>query len=324
LKSAENLLSSLAADEKSIRLDCTAQWLREQLPRWSICGVHLAAGAEVTELEFMDDAVVPDAPIPLGADDVGHFSPFLADSETPAGLCLGFGRATGSEETVASILDEAEQPDFQPHYGSIHALSPFKGRLLGVLTAQPGTRTTTVIDPRLKQYSESRRGVWVGMHYDNALTDFGEGERFPSRSRVAEAERRIILNTGPGPRRLVIALNMTALHLSEQVRPGDPDHIPDSKQLQTFLRDRPDVVDQICCLVMTLEPTEYVVFPAGIALHDGSMHGFDQKSVAIVLGGKFPRWSELGESDRSAECAAGQIAQSSLAGLNADACASIS
>lgn len=293
MNSAENLLGSLSVDDMSIRLDCTERELRESLPHWSVCGVHLAAGAEVTDLGFMPDSLVPEEFLPL---DVGHadrMTPFLAALDTPPGLCVGFGRATRDTIPVAGMLAETDRPDFTPLYGSLHELHPFKGRLMAALPARPGTRTTTVIDPRFKQYSESRQGIWVGLHYDNGLTSAGEGERFPAGTRVAEAERRILLNTGPGRRRFVFALNMTALHLSDQVRPGEPDHIPDSRQLLAFLREQPDRVEKITCLVVTMEPGEYVIFPAGIALHDGSMHGIDQESVAVVLNGKFPRWSEL-------------------------------
>lgn len=295
MRSAAELLAPLVPDDRTIRLDCTERHLLELLPRLSVCGVHLATDAEVADLGFKENSIVPDDPAPLSAEDVARLRPFLADRGTPPGLCLGFGRVRGTDPVIADILAEAARPQFQPHQGSLYALGSHKGRLLGVLTAQPGTRTTTVVDPRLEQYSESRRGTWVGMHYDNSLTKSGEGERFPAGVRVAQTDRRILLNAGPGPRRLVTALTMTALHLSEAVRPGDPEHIPDSSQLQSFLRAHPERVGEITCLVTTQRPGDYLVFPAGVTLHDGSMLGADEKSVAIVLGGRFARRDEPAE-----------------------------
>ena len=282
---AEQLLSLLCVDEQSIRLDCEAQWLSRLL----ICGVHLADDVEVAELGYLEDAIIPDPPLPLGPEQAVLLEPFLAERRTAKGLCVGFGQIPLDEPAVADMLAEAKRPDFTPHYGEIHALGEFKGRLIDVLAAQPGTRTTTVLDPRIQQYSESRSGGWGGMHYDNALTKDGAGERFAIGVRVETADRRVLYNTGPGPRHLVVALNMTAVHLSDRVKPGDAGYVPDSSQLRTFLHDNPAEVGKIVCVVVTLAPGEYVLFPAGVAIHDGSMYGCPDVSHAIVLGGKFPR-----------------------------------
>ena len=285
MESAEHLLTPLRVDEHSLRLDCAAHLLT----RLSVCGVHLADEREIADLDFMQDAIIPGPDYPIGPGDAGLLAPFLVDRDTPPGLCLGLGEIELSDPAVSEILTEATRPEFKPHYGSIHALGEFKGRLIDVLTARPGTRTTTVIDPRIQQYSELRQGVWVGMHYDNALNGDGVGERFPCAIRVESADRRVLCNIGPGPRRLVLALNLTSLHLSEKVHPGDGENIPDTAQLHAFLRDNPAEISKIVCIVVTLKPGEYVLFPAGIAIHDGSMHECPEVSRAIVLGGRFPR-----------------------------------
>ena len=289
MRSEERLLKTLCADEYSIRLDWTDQWFSTQASRFSVCGVHLATDREVSGSGYLENAIVPDRPQPLGLSDLSLLSLLLADTDTPSGLCLEIGDFPLPAATLAEILAEAQSADFKPHYGSLRTIGPYEGRLIDVLVAQPNTMTTTVLDPRIRQYSETRRGTWVGMHYDNAWTTSGYGERFQRKDRVQSADRRLLYNVGPGARRLVVALNMTAMHLSEKVRPDDGTNIPDTRQLQTYLRDHPDEVDSVTCLVVTLHPGDYAVFPAGIAIHDGSMDNLSEPSTAIVLGGRFLR-----------------------------------
>lgn len=274
-------------DEYTIRLDCTAQWLSEHRQRFSVCGVRLATEHDVSATGYLEGAVIPQFAESLTPADLDLLTAFLADADTPTGLRLEFGEARLPDGTLAQILEEAQNPDFQPHYGSTYAVGPYKGRLIDVLTAQPNTLTTTKLDPRIPRYSETRSATWVGMHYDNALTTSGQGERFPAAMRVAEADRRVLYNIGPGPRRLVVALTVTAVHLAEKVRPGDGEHIPDSRQLLTYLNTNPNEIESVLCLVVTLPPGSFIVFPAGVAMHDGSMDGLPEPSSAVVLGGKF-------------------------------------
>ncbi|MCX4587455.1 hypothetical protein OOK40_31395 [Streptomyces sp. NBC_01481] len=282
-------LTNLCVDDRSIRLDCTSEWLRTHRNRLSVCGIHLATPEEVAHGGFPEHAIVPDAPIPLATEHLEAIMQFVAAPETPAGLCLGFGRLPCSDRLVRDAAEEAAQLDFLPHHGSRYALGPHSGRLVDVLTARPGTRTTTVADPRIERYSESIRTRRVGMHYDNAWTSGGEGERYARSVRVASADRRIIHNMGPGTRSIVVALNMSCLHLSDRVSPGNGEDIPTSKNLRDFLVEHPDEASRIVCLVWTIEVGELVVLPAGIAMHDGSMEGHRDTSRALVFAGKFPR-----------------------------------
>ena len=287
MESAEHLLASLRVDGQSIRLDCDQQWL----PRLSVCGIRLADEVEARDLGYLEDAIIPEPPQRLGPEQAALLAAFLADADTKSGLCVGLGRIPLDEPAVADMLAEAKRPDFRPHYGSVQMLGDFKGRLIDVLTAQPNVQTTTLLDPRIQQYSDVRQGGRVGMHYDNALISGDIGERFPIGVRVEAADRRVLYNAGPGPRHLVVALNLTALHLADRVKPGDDGYIPDSAQLRTFLRDNPTEISKVVCIVATLAPGEYILFPAGIAIHDGSMYGCPDVSHAIVLGGKFPRYN---------------------------------
>lgn len=288
---ADRLLKNLEIDADSIRLDCRAEWFRDHLERFAVCGVHLATEHEVADLGYLEDAIIPNRALPLEPHHLDLLTPFLADGDTQEGLCVSFGEADLNAPVVSRMLQEASGPGFQPHLGRVHTLGPFQGRLIDVLTAEPNTMTTTVLDRRIQHYSERRQGTWVGMHYDNALTEDGHGERFPRKTRVDLADRRLLFNTGPGPRRLVVALAMSAVSLSEKVRPGDELNIPDTRQLRSYLREDPAAVESTTCLVTTLKPGEYIVFPAGVAIHDGSMDGFQESSSAIVLGGRFPRAS---------------------------------
>jgi hypothetical protein len=249
----------------------------------------LATASEIAADGYLEDAVVPNRALPVEPEHLDLLRPYLADVDTPSGLCLGFGAAAVPKPMLERVRKEAGDKDFQPHHGSHYVVDSFKGRLVDVLTAQPGSMTTTRLDPRIAHYSETRKGDKVGMHYDNALTSSGTGERFPAAVRVDAADRRLLYNIGPGARRLVVALNLTAPELSERVRPGDDRNIPDSRQLQTYLRAHPSEVESVVCLVTTLYPGDYAVFPAGIAIHDGSMDGCTEESSAIVLAGKFPR-----------------------------------
>ncbi|WP_405677736.1 hypothetical protein OG239_33415 [Streptomyces sp. NBC_00868] len=288
--SVDAALDSLRVDDRSIRLDCPGGWLRTHRHRLSVCGVHVATPEEVTHGGFAEDAIVPDAPVPLTAGRLRRITPFLADPGTPAGLCVGFGRLNRfHHRVVAAASEEATRPDFVPHHGARYALGPHAGRLVDVLTARGGTRTTTVMDPRIARYSEPAVARWVGMHYDNAWTSQGEGERYPRDVRVARAQRRVIHNLGPGTRSLVFALNMSALHLSDKVSPGDSRNVPTTQQLREFLAGHPDEVSNIVCAVWTTEVGELVVLPAGLALHDGSMEGRRDPSSALVFAGTFPR-----------------------------------
>ena len=198
---------------------------------------------------------------------------FEAAPETPPGLCLGFGRLPSSDQLVADASEEAAKQDFLPHHGSRYALGPYSGRLVDVLPALPGTRTTTVDDPRTARYSESERAHKVGMHLDNAWTRGGEGERYACSVRVASADRRIIHNMGPGNRSIVVALNMSSQYLSDGVSPGNGQHIPTSRNLRDFLAENPDELSRVVCVVWTIEVGDLVVLPAGTAKHDGSMEG---------------------------------------------------
>ena len=287
MQSAESLLHALRLDELSIRLDCTGQQLSEQCDRFSVCGIRLATEFDVLKSGYLEDAVVPEHALPLEPADLAGLSPFLADPATPSGLRIGFGTMPMADPVVARMLNEAGKSGFQPHYGSTYQVGPYEGRLIDVLTADPGTMTTTVLDPRIQQYSETRLGTWMGMHYDNAWTTTGEGERFPAAERIASADRRVLYNAGPGPRRLVTALTLNAVQLSGRVRPDDGRNIPDTRQLQSYLRDNPGEIDSVVCLVTTLSPGDYIVFPAGVVMHDGSMDGLTEQSRAIVLGGRF-------------------------------------
>lgn len=288
--SVDAALGSLHVDDRSIRLDCPGEWLRMQRHRLSVCGVHLATPEEVAHGGFTEHAIVPDAPVPLTTRRSQRITPFLAAPGTPAGLCVGFGRLDRSQRRVVTAAsEEAAGPDFIPHYGSRYSLGSHSGRLVDVLTARGGTRTTTVMDPRIAQYSEPTAARWVGMHYDNAWTSQGEGERHPRDVRVACADRRVIHNLGPGARSLVFALNMSALHLSDKASPGDGRNVPSTQQLREFLVEHPAEVLKIVCLVWTTKVGELVVLPAGLALHDGSMEGLRHSSSALVFAGAFPR-----------------------------------
>ncbi|MEU3921827.1 hypothetical protein [Streptomyces sp. NPDC029004] len=287
--SVDTLLAALHVDDRSIRLDCRPAWLRAHWHRLSVCGVHLATSEEVAHQGFRQHAIVPDVPLGLAARHFEPITQYLAASETPAGLCLGFGRLPGSSQLVTDATEETARPGFIPHYGSLYALGPHSGRLVDVLLARASTRTTTVADPRVEQYSESFQAQWVGMHYDNIWTISGEGERFPRDVRVASADRRVIHNLGPGKRSLVVALNMSSLHLSDRVSPGNGRNIPTTKQLRDLLVEHPDEVSRIVCLVWTIEVGDLVVLPAAIALHDGSMEGHQDASHALVFAGHFPR-----------------------------------
>ena len=249
----------------------------------------MATAGEIAAHGYLENAVVPDRALPVEPGHLDLLRPLLADADTLSGLCLGFGEAAVARPMLERLRKEAGHPEFKPHYGSHYTVGPFGGRLVDVLTAQPGSMTTTRLDPRIAHYSETRRGDKVGMHYDNALTSSGTGERFPAAVRVDAADRRVLYNIGPGPRRLVVALNLTAPELSERVRPGDDRNIPDSRQLQAYLRAHPGEIGSVVCLVIRLDPGDYVVFPAGIAIHDGSMDGCTEESSAVVLAGKFPR-----------------------------------
>ncbi|MEV3988328.1 hypothetical protein AB0J57_05415 [Streptomyces sp. NPDC049837] len=287
--SVDSLLAGLRVDDRSIRLDCTAAWLRSHRHRLAVCGVHLATPEEVSHQGFTQDAIVPDAPLRVAARHLERLAPFVAAPDTPAGLCLGFGRLPDPGQLVADARVEAAAPGFVPHHGSHYPLGPHTGRLVDVLSAHAGSRTTTVVDPRLPQYSERLHAVRVGLHYDNVWTSGGEGERFPRDVRVASADRRVIHNMGPGPRSLVVALNMSSLHLSDMVSPGNGRNIPTTKQLRDFLTEHPDELSRIVCAVWTIEVGDLVVLPAGIALHDGSMQRRRKASHALVFAGSFPR-----------------------------------
>ncbi|MFG3509697.1 hypothetical protein ACGF5F_29820 [Streptomyces sp. NPDC047821] len=287
--SVDHLLARLRVDDRSIRLDCTPAWLRAHRHRLAVCGVHLATPEEVSHQGFTQDAIVPDAPLRVAAGHGELIARFVAAPDTPAGLCLGFGRLPDSGRVVADARAEARAPGFAPHHGSRYRLGPHTARLVDVLSAPAGSRTTTVVDPRLKQYSERLHADRVGLHYDNVWTSGGEGERFPRDVRVASADRRVIHNMGPGPRSLVVALTMSSLHLSDRVSPGDGRNIPTTRQLRDFLTGNPDEVEKIVCVVWTIEVGELVVLPAGIALHDGSMEGRRKASDALVFAGHFPR-----------------------------------
>ncbi|MEU0424548.1 hypothetical protein ABZ235_13165 [Streptomyces canus] len=288
--SVDAALAALHVDDSSIRLDCSGGWLRMHRHRLSVCGVHVATPEEVAHGGFAEHAIVPDAPVPLTTGRLECVTPFLAAPGTPAGLCVGFGRLNRSHHRVVTAAsEEATKPDFVPHYGSRYALGPHSGRLVDVLTARGGTRTTTVMDPRIERYSEPAVARWVGMHYDNAWTSQGEGERYPRSVRVACADRRVIHNLGPGARSLIFSLNMSALHLSDKVSPGDSTNIPSTKQLREFLIEHPAEVSKIVCAVWTIEVGDLVVLPAGLALHDGSMEGRRHSSSALVFAGTFPR-----------------------------------
>ncbi|MER6122782.1 hypothetical protein ABT173_08860 [Streptomyces sp. NPDC001795] len=284
-----NLVATLRPDERMIRLDCTPRWLSSNIGRLSVCGVHSAKGDEVDVLGFTRDAVVPDVPMPLVAEDVAVLERFIAADDTPPGLCLGFDRISLPDGSAENAIAEASRPDFQPNCGDRHRLGRLEGRLVDVLEARAGSSTTTRFDPRIRQYSDRSAAQWVGMHYDNALTASGDGERFPRRTRLEAAERRCLCNVGPGDRILVVGLNMTSLYLSDVVRPGDGEHVPDTPQLRRYLRARPGEARRTVCIAVRLTPGDMIVFPAGAALHDGSTRGSRARSRAIVLAGRFPR-----------------------------------
>ncbi|MEU0181906.1 hypothetical protein ABZ312_12050 [Streptomyces sp. NPDC006207] len=248
----------------------------------------MAAADEVRD-GFAEHAIVPDAAVPLTPARLRRLVPSLAGADTPPGLCLGFGRLRDCEGVVAAAAAEARQANFVPHQGSSYRLGLHRARLVDVLRARPGTRTTTVMDPRITQYSESGPARWVGLHYDNTLTEAGEGERYPRGIRVESSEQRVLHNMGPGSRAVVVALNMSALHLSDRVRHGDSGNIPTTAQLREFLVGHPSEVSRIVCLVWTIEVGDLVVLPAGTALHDGSMVGLRMPSNALVFAGQFPR-----------------------------------
>ncbi|MFJ6551417.1 hypothetical protein ACIQNT_04105 [Streptomyces luteogriseus] len=287
--SVESALDSLHVDDRSIRLDCSSEWLHMHHHQLSLCSVHVATEDEVSLGGFAKHAIVPDAPVPLTTRHFERITPFLASPETPAGLCVGFGTYDRSDDRLAAAVSEAARPDFVPHYGSRYELGPHSGRLVDVLTAQGGTRTTTSMDPRITRYAEPDVARWVGMHYDNAWTSQGEGERHPRGVRVARADRRVLHNLGPGIRSLIFALNMSALHVSDLVCPGGGRHIPTTQQLREFLTAHPAEVTKIVCVVWAIEVGDLVVLPAGLALHDGSMEGRRSPSSALVFAGKFPR-----------------------------------
>lgn len=284
-----DLVGSLVLDDRTIRLDCTPEWLSSRLGRLSFCGIHLATGYETDVLGYACDAVIPNVPKSLLAGDVALLERLVATDDTPPGLCLGFDRIPLPDASVKAMLDEASRQDFQPNHGGRYQLGRLEGRLIGVLEAHAGSMTTTSFDPNIRQYSDHSAARWVGMHYDNALTGSREGERFPRSVRLESAERRCLCNLGPGDRILILGLNMTALHLSDTVRPGDGDHVPDTPQLRRFLRAHPGEVRRTVCIAVRLTPGDAVVFPAGIALHDGSTRGIEARSRALVLAGRFPR-----------------------------------
>ncbi|UXY32218.1 hypothetical protein [Streptomyces sp. HUAS TT20] len=279
----------MVLDDRTIRLDCTPQWLSSHLEHLSFCGVHLARGYETNVLRYVCDAIVPDVPKSLLAEDAALLERHIATDDTPAGLCLGFDRIPLSDATAKAMVEEASRQDFQPNHGAHYRLGRLEGRLVDVLEARAGSLTTTRFDPKIRQYSDHASAQWVGMHYDNALTDSREGERFPRSVRLEAAERRCLCNLGPGDRILILSLNMTALYLSDTVRPGDGDHVPDTPQLRRFLRAHPQEVRRTVCITVRLKPGDAVVFPAGIALHDGSTRGIQAQSRALVLAGRFPR-----------------------------------
>ncbi|MFC1413978.1 hypothetical protein ACEZCY_32990 [Streptacidiphilus sp. N1-12] len=286
---ATRLLAPLRIDAGSLRLDCSSEWLEEHLGRFSVCGVRLADGVEDQAYDYAEDAVVPTDPVPLRSAHLPLLAGFIAGPLTPPGLCVGFAEVALDREPMPEILAEARRPDFRPHDGTVRTLAGHRGRLVGLLSAEPGMRTTTRMDARISQYSEYFPGKLVGMHYDNVLTDRGEGERFSRSVRAQLSDRRGLCNIGPGDRLLVLGLNMTALQLSDRLRPGDGQHVPDTRQLRTLLRNEPSGAAGIVCLVVRLAPGEMAVFPAGNSLHDGSMTGCRLPSEAVVIAGRFPR-----------------------------------
>lgn len=288
----ERRLFDATVDGCSIRLDCTAAWLAAHAADLSLCGITVsppddgsAGGAGV---------ILPTAAEPLTARGVELLAPFLADEDTPAGLCLEWGTLPLDDALVKAALIEAEAPGFRPYHGRIHRWGRYEGSLADVLTAGPDSRTTTVFDPRITQFSMTPGGSRVGLHIDNSLNASGRGERFPRAVRVAAADRRLLVNIGPGERRLILALNTTALHVSQHASPDDGSNIPNSRQLHAYLRQVPARIDETVCLVVRLAPGGYVVFPAAIAIHDGSTLGSSEGSRAIVLLGALPRRTEDG------------------------------
>ena len=288
MRSVERLLRDARADDRSIRLDCTADWLATHAADVSVCGVRVAAENDLAA-GYVRHAIIPTDAQQLTAGDVELLGSFLAAEETPRGLCTEWGRLPLDAPAVRAVLSEAEGPGFRPHHGSVYRWGRFEGRLVDVLTAPPDSLTTTGFDPRIRQYSVTPGGRWVGMHIDNAVSEYGNGERFAHAQRVGAADRRLLCNIGPGVRHLVMALNLTALHVSEHVSPGDADNVPSLRQLWDFLGKEPSRAETTVCIRVRLEPGGYVVFPAGIAIHDGSTLGSSEESRAIVLIGTLPR-----------------------------------
>ena len=114
-------------------------------------------------------------------------------------------------------------------------------------------------------------------------------ERLPRDTRAALAGRRLLYNAGPGPRRSIIGLGLSALYVADKTHPGDESYIPNTVDLRRYLAEHPDEVEHAIYLAITLKAGEMLLLPAANGLHDGSMEGCDLESNVVIFTGHFPR-----------------------------------
>jgi hypothetical protein len=292
--SPEQRLENIQIDETTIRLDCTPKWLAQNVGRFAIGGVHLATQTDVDH-GFKPNAVVPNPPIALTSENVGYLAPFCADSQTPPSMCIGFGELPDGEVIARRVIEEAAAPNFRAYYGSTYKLGGYEGRLAEVLQSEPHMLTTIIQDPQIEHDFDPGADNAVGMHYDNAKR-MENGvvepiEQFPRSIRAEQAARRLLYNAGPGPRKSIISLTMSALYLSDRAKPGDQSNIPNTRQLREYLARHPEEVQCAAYLAVTVDVGEMLLLPAGNAMHDGSMIGCEQESKLVIFSGRFPRFA---------------------------------
>ena len=145
----------------------------------------------------------------------------------------------------------------------------YEVELLALDASPPNTETTTV---------NPGTGLLHGIHLDNWDT-------LPIATRLQRSRRRLAINLGPG-RRYLIFMVPDVLHISDQLQPGDQQHIPRTPDVREYARRHPETVTLHRLL---LEPGDAYVGPTDLVAHDGSTEGIDQPSEIAFYLGRWPR-----------------------------------
>lgn len=255
--------------------------------RVTISGLHVLTKKEAIKQRYQtgEPALVPMMPSRgLTEEQVRSFTTQDADSREHL-FFLRFGK-----RAVSAIKAYKLQPGtcILPKKRPLIELTPgIKAHLTRITYAEAGELTTAKIthglNPHLENNPNFPEGFYVGVHFDH------EGG-LPIATRRA-APRRLIVNLGPGPRYSLLVVPDTALDLSEELHPRDPEYVPRQKELLKHLVQKADEPSNgIHVLWTLLEPGEGYVLPSHTVFHNGSTFNQGPSRTAVLYESE-KRWT---------------------------------